>query len=181
LCFQEAPGFTSLYGIWHADHLRRIGDLETARKVTEFLFKAAESDEQLDDISMTWRLRGDVAATTEDAAEVRENFDNAVRTARAISELTVLLEALLARGRWRAATSDPQAIVDLNEALNLALGGSYKLYEADIRLGRARHFANEGNMEDARADLKRARALVDETGYYWAGIEAEALSKEFTD
>ncbi len=104
-----------------------------------------------------------------------------VRAARAISELTVLLEALLARGRWRAATGDPQAIVDLNEALNLALAGSYKLYEADIRLGLARHSANEGNMGDGRANLKRARALADETGYYWARTEAEALAKEFGD
>jgi len=180
-CFREATGLTSLYGIWHADHVRRIGDLENARKMAEFLFETAESDEQLDDISMTWRLRGDIAAAAQKGGEARECFDNAVRAARAISELTVLLEALLARGRWRAATGDPQAIVDLNEALNLALAGSYKLYEADIRLGLARHSANEGNMGDGRANLKRARALADETGYYWARTEAEALAKEFGD
>jgi len=51
----------------------------------------------------------------------------------------VLIEALLARGRWAAkymkdATS---TFNDLNEALGYAVDGGYRIYEADIRVALA--------------------------------------------
>jgi tetratricopeptide (TPR) repeat protein len=179
-----SPFVASLYGIWHADHLRRIGKLDAARALTEQLLAQAESDEKLDDISMTWRLLGDIAgaARADDQAaqdEAAKCHDEAVRGARAISEVTVLLEALLARGRWAASHGRIGAEADLSEALNLARGGSYRPYEADIRLGRARLFAMRGETVLAKEQLAKARELADQSGYHWAKQEADSLTREF--
>ena len=49
----------------------------------------------------------------------------------------VLIEVLLARGRWAARNPkglpDPLGFSDLNEALGYAVDGGYRIYEADIR------------------------------------------------
>jgi hypothetical protein len=56
----------------------------------------------------------------------------------------VLIEALLARGRWAATLPQvgnlregDQAFSDLNEALGYAVDGGYRRYEADVRIGLA--------------------------------------------
>jgi tetratricopeptide (TPR) repeat protein len=180
----KSPFVASLYGIWHADHLRRIGKLVPARALAERLLEQAKSAATLDDISMSWRLLGDIAgaAPADDKAaqdEAAKCHDEAVRGARAISELTVLLEALLARGRWAAAHGRIGADADLSEALNLARGGSYRPYEADIRLGRARLFAARGETVEAKEELAKACQLADESRYYWAQQEADSLTRDF--
>jgi tetratricopeptide (TPR) repeat protein len=176
----ECPRLTSLYGIWHAHHLFHTGNLTAARGLAEYLLDHARSERRLDDISMSWRVLGDIAAAEHADREAAKCFDEAVRGARAISELTVLLEALLARGRWAAGLPDADATADLNEALNLARGGCYKPSEARIRLGRARVFAANGNRTSAEAELARALELAQETNYYWALKEADSLRLEFS-
>jgi tetratricopeptide (TPR) repeat protein len=179
-----SPFVGSLYGIWYADHLRRIGKLGVARTLATQLCEQAKADEKLDDISMTWRLLGDIAGSTsaDDQAaqdEAAKCYDESVRGARAISEVTVLLEALLARGRWAAAHGRIGAQSDLSEALYLARAGSYVPYEADIQLGRARLFAMRGETDDAKEGLAKARQLAERSGYHWAKQEADTLKREF--
>jgi tetratricopeptide (TPR) repeat protein len=176
----ECPKLMSLYGLWHADHLFHTDDLTGARRLAEYVLEQARAGRQLDDISMSWRVLGEIAAAEGADEEASRCFNEAVRGARAISELTVLLEALLARGRWAAALAEADATADLNEALNLARGGSYKPSEAKIRLGRARLFAARQNPKCAQAELRRALELSEETKYYWALKEAESLRLEFS-
>jgi tetratricopeptide (TPR) repeat protein len=174
----EIPRLTSLYGLWHAEHLLHVGRQAGARGLTDFVLEHARSQRQLDDISMSWRVLGDIAAAQHDDNEAAKCFDEAVRQARAISEVTVLLEALRARGLWAARLENADALADLNEALNLARGGSYRPSEARIRLGRARVFAARGDSASARADFARALKLARETNYYWAIQEADSLRVE---
>lgn len=128
---------------------------------------------------MSWRVLGDIAAAEHDDIEAAKCFDEAVRGARAISDLTTLLQALRARGRWAVGLPNADAPADLNEALNLARGGSYKPAEAQIRLGRARVFAFRQDRASAQAELTRALKLAQETNFYWAIKEADSLRLEF--
>jgi tetratricopeptide (TPR) repeat protein len=176
----ERPRLTSLYGLWHAEHLFHTGNLIAARSLAQYVLDHGRAEHQLDDISMSWRVLGNIAAAEQAHNEAAKCFDEAVRGARAISELTVLLEALLARGRWAARLRYGDATADLNEALNLARGGSYKPSEAKIRLGRARVLAAKENLTSARAELARALELAQETNYYWAIKEADSLKLELS-
>ncbi len=121
-----------------------------------------------------------------DAARVQ--FENALAIARGISDRAVLIEALLARGRWAARLPEgarrgaplQQAFSDLREALGYAVDGGYRIYEADIRiaLGWA-HRANvtEGNADPAAAHREAARAqtMSQEIGYHWGQVDAAEL------
>ncbi len=85
----------------------------------------------------------------------------ALNLARGIQKRDVLIEALLARGRWYAKFMDdaPNAFNDLNEALGYALEGGYRIYEADIRVGLAWAHLREGDLRQARseADVRQKR------------------------
>lgn len=180
---QVAPDeayLTSMYGIWHADHLRQTGQFEQARSVLENVLDYANKEVMQDDISMVHRARGDIASALGENGAAQKEFDEAVRLARNMAETTVLLEALLARGRWAAATGAPDAQADLSEALYYARGGGYQLYEADIRLGLAQLEKNRGDRTRAREHAMTANDLATTTLYHWAKMEAgkliEALS-----
>src|SRR4051794_15847032 len=109
----------------------------------------------LDDISQCYRLLGDIAFARDDCDAARKFYWDALKLARDMSEITVLLEALLARGRWAAATGAEEARSDLSEALHYACGGSYKLYEAGARIGLARVLNREGYKNDALKEAQR--------------------------
>ncbi len=80
----------------------------------------------------------------------------------------VLIEALLARGRWAARRGElGPARSDLAEALDYAEAGGYRIYEVDIRLGLAGAHLAEGNLPAGRAEVERARRMSEEMGYYW--------------
>jgi hypothetical protein len=96
----------------------------------------------------------------------------------------VLIEALLARGRWRARhlKDAPAAFSDLQEALEYAVSGGYRIYEADIRIALAwAHLSpgpsptKRGGKEAARAEAERALQMSTEMGYYWGKLDAEEV------
>jgi len=174
------PYLTSLYGIWHADHLRRIGNLVAAKSQVERVFEHARSEDMLDDISQGWRLLGDIASACADHDTARKCYAEALKLARNMSEITVLLEALLARGRWAATADAEEARSDLDEALHYAQGGSYGLYEADVRIGLARVKNVEGDKNGAIREAQRAQELAAKSHYYWAEHESEALIAEIS-
>jgi tetratricopeptide (TPR) repeat protein len=169
------PNLMSLYGIWHADHLRQTDELDRAYDLAEGIVAHAEAEDMLDDISQGWRLLGDITAAQGDPNAARKYYDDALRLAREISETTVLLEALSARGRWAARSGDLAAKSDLSEALHYARGGHYSIYEVDIRLGLARIEHLGGDKKEAQRQVQDWRERAKSYNYYWGLREAEAL------
>ncbi|VFN00105.1 MAG: hypothetical protein BECKG1743D_GA0114223_105742 [Candidatus Kentron sp. G] len=97
-----------------------------------------------------------------------------------------LPRGLLTRAWYRAVTRDPDgARADLDEAWEIAAGGSMALFQADILLTRARIFvvmgAGEGEgraaegypWESVAEDLTEARRLIEKHGYHRRDGELE--------
>ena len=173
-------------GIRHAAHLRRAGEAAYARRVTVANLEICERNRWTYYISMCRRVLGELDAAAGSQESARDHFDAALILARGISVRDVLIEALLARGRW-AARSDlagfqnlpglrlPQAFSDLREALGYATDGGYRIYEADIRvsLGWAQRAA--GDPAAARQEATRAQTMSREMGYHWGQVDAADL------
>ena len=63
------------------------------------------------------------------------------------------------------------ARVYLDEALEYAVAGGYRLYEADIRVALAwTHHAIAAHVQ-----AERARRMSDEMGYYWGQVDAKKV------
>jgi tetratricopeptide (TPR) repeat protein len=174
-------------GIFHAEHLRRTGNADYARRITEANLKICEQQHWANQISWCHRVLGDLDADAGQHASARAHYDNALKIARSISERATLIEALLARGRWAAkfmkdATS---AFNDLNEALGYAVESGYRIYEADIRVALAWGWTVDSgqwivNREKARTEAERALRMSEEMGYYWGKVDAEEVLKEIS-
>ena len=92
--------------------------------------------------------------------------DAVVRGLGQAGTLHHLPRALLTRAWLRAVRSDPAAArADLDEAQQFAERGPMRLHLADVHLHRARLFFRE-NREEAREELKKARALIERCGYH---------------
>ncbi len=191
-------------GIFQADHLRRTSNAGYARRVTKANLKFLEMMHAISQISQCHRVLGDLDSDSGNHASARAHYDTALKIARSISKRDVLIEALLARGRWAAkymkdATS---AFSDLNEALGYAVDGGYRIYEADIRVAlawawlatpipspspvehpstplRSAQDADRGR-EQARLEAERALRMSEEMGYYWGKVDAEEVLKEIS-
>ncbi len=200
----------SLMGIGHADHLRRTGEVDYARRVTEANLQWwVKNYKWLQDESACYRILGDLDADSGQHESAREHYETALKIARGISHRPSLIEALLGRGRWAAKyasqtsevseTSEvSSAFNDLNEALNTAFEGGYRIYEADIRVALAwAHIADltpgpsptlrlrsgqAGRGESlAKAKASRALQMSAEMGYYWGKVDAEEVLKVISD
>lgn len=100
----------------------------------------------------------DPSVRDERSAAARE-LDAAVDGLRLTGQTQELPRALLARARLRSVErARDRAVRDLDEALAVAERGPMRLHLADIHLHRAR-------LLQSRADLERARRLIDELGY----------------
>lgn len=119
--------------------------------------------------------------------------------ARGIQRRDVLIEALLARGRFyaKAQTSEfsensevliTDAFNDLNEALNYAVEGGYRIYEADIRVALAWAYLADltpgpsptgrgESLTKVKQEAERALQMSQEMGYYWGKVDAEEVLK----
>jgi tetratricopeptide (TPR) repeat protein len=170
----------SIDGIWHADHLRRTNNADYARRVTQANLEICGRNHWPEQLSMCHRVLGDLGAQAGQHASAGAHYDVALKLARGISVRYVLIEALLARGRWAARYADltglpdPSglAFADLNEALGYALDGGYRIYEADIRVALAWAHRAAGNPTAARAEAERARRMSEEMGYHWGQVDA---------
>jgi tetratricopeptide (TPR) repeat protein len=192
----------SYAGIRHADHLRRTGQVDYARRVTEANLAICERKRWPDDTSKCHRVLGDLDAVEGNHTEARNHYDQAVSIARGISDRAVLIEALLGRGRWAAKYiaqtsevfakhSEPsrgaetsevsRAFHDLNEALGYATAGGYRRYEADIRVALAWAHRAAGDTAKARAEARRALQLSREMGYHWGQVDAEEVLGKLED
>ncbi|BAB77828.1 alr0304 [Nostoc sp. PCC 7120 = FACHB-418] len=165
-----------LRGIWHADYLLRVGSRNDARQMTEANLESCQRNNWVNSISRCHRVLGDLDADAGQNENAREHYNEALKIARSISHRPVLIEALLARGRWAARRGEVAAARgDLEEALNYACTGGYRIYEADIRVALGwMHLANH-NYSAATAEAKKARLMSDEMGYYWGRVDADEV------
>jgi len=114
-----------------------------------------------------------------DHKHAQEYYNRALHVARNTSLDHILIEALLARGRWQAMTKHGSfGADDLNEALDYALQGGYRIYEADIRIALAWSHLASGNSAEAKVEAAQALTMSQEMDYYWGKVGAEeALDK----
>jgi tetratricopeptide (TPR) repeat protein len=166
-----------LNGTQYADHLRRRGEADYATKVTRANLEICKRNNWRDNISRCHRVLGDLFADAGQEVDARKCYDQALDIARSISDKQVLVEALLARGRWyaRSMKDSESALSDLIEALEYAQAGDYQLYEADIRIGLAWAHLAAGNKKDAQKEAIHAKQMSEVMGYYWGKKDAEEV------
>jgi len=170
----------SLYshnGILYANHLNRVGEIDCARNVAEANLRICERNHWLNLISSCHRVLGDICANAGQQDDTAAHYRMALDIARSISDKPVLIEALLARGRWEARyLRDPDAAFsDLNEALEYVQAGGYRIYEADIRVALAWAHLAASNQKSAREEAEYARRMSDEMSYHWGKIDADEV------
>jgi tetratricopeptide (TPR) repeat protein len=178
----------SVPGICHADHLHRMDDLDYARHVTEANLQTCEKFHWVFLVSQCHRILGDLDSDIGNHEAARTHYESALKIARSISQRRVFIEALLARGRFYAkfSTKDltgfenlsgllDQAFTDLNEALNYAIEGGYRIYEADIRVALAWAYLANGEKGKAKESAQRALQMSQEMGYHWGKVDAEEV------
>jgi len=169
-----------LKGIQHADHLMRIGDEICAQEVTRVNLAICESMHWLADISRCHRVLGDLKGNAGDHNNARKHYNEALKIVREITYRQVLIETLLARGRWSAKhmKNAIEAFDDLDEALDSATTGGFRILEADIRVALAWANLAAGNNEKAKAEAMRAKQMSDKMGYYWGKKDADEVLTE---
>ncbi|HEY0762463.1 MAG TPA: DUF4062 domain-containing protein [Pyrinomonadaceae bacterium] len=112
-------------------------------------------------------------------ANLRAAVDDAVESLRITNAIHHLPRGLLTRSWFRfitdTRTGTGSAQEDLDEAWDIAERGPMKLFMADIHLYRARLFFREKEYpwESAEADLKAARKLIEQCGYWRRKEELE--------
>jgi tetratricopeptide (TPR) repeat protein len=161
-------------GVRHADYLHRTGDANYARRVTEANLAICERCHWRDNWSRSCRVLGDLDADVGQHRSARAYYDKALKTARDIVRRDVLVEALLARGRWyaRHMHNSAAAFSDLNEALSYTTESAYRIYEADTRVALAWAHLAAGDFASAKAEAARARSMSEGMGYYWGQVDA---------
>jgi len=166
-----------LTGIYHADYLNRMDDIDYAFMVTETNLQICEANRLPNDISRCHRVLGDIYVNFGKQHEVAKHYHEALDIARSISNKQLFMEALLARGRWEARhLRDPDAAFsDLNEALEYARAGGYRLYEADIRVALAWAHLTAGNKRSAKEEAEYARQMSEEMSYHWGKVDADEV------
>jgi hypothetical protein len=180
LKYTEIKYVTLLNGIQHVDHLRRVGGTVYARQVTERKREEARWVRGVNPwtayFSRSERVLGDLDADAGQHDRAHQHYDTAVQIAHGISAQGVLIEVLLARGRWAARWGDVAAAWnDLEEALNYAVSSGYRIYEADIRVGLAWLYLNRGNPAMAGQEAARAKRMSENMGYHWGRVDAEGV------
>jgi tetratricopeptide (TPR) repeat protein len=174
------PRFNYLYslrGIQHASHLRRVGDADYARRITNANLEICQLYRWADSLSRCHQVLGNLDGDAGDHNSARQHYDEALRLARGIQRRDVLIEGLLGRGRWAAKLIKdlPTAKNDLNEALSLCLTSGYRIHEADCRVGLAWLQYHSGDPEKARQEAERAKTMSAEMGYHWGGVDADEI------
>jgi tetratricopeptide (TPR) repeat protein len=168
--------------------------LDYARHVTEANLQICERSRFIKSISQCHRVLGDLDFDANNPESARVHYESALKIARSISFRPALIEVLLARGRFYAkvavgaGSSRPNdagsgnptptvndAFTNLNEALNYAVEGGYRIYEADIRVALAWAYLANGEKEKAKQSAQRALQMSQEMGYHWGKVDAEEI------
>jgi tetratricopeptide (TPR) repeat protein len=172
-----------MWGVLHADHLRCKDEADYARRVTEANLEICKRNHWLNSISRCQRVMGDLFVQFGQEEEAKESYGQALDIARSTSNKQVLVDALLARGRWfaRSMKDSEAALSDLSEALEYARAGGYQLYEADIRIGLAWAHLAAGRKEDAAKEASYAKRMSEGMGYYWGKKDADEVLESIAE
>ena len=190
------------YGIIYSDYLRRIQNYDYAKESLNANLRFSETSHWIAYQSGCHRVLGDLDSVTSNPESARAHYESALKIARSISARDVLIEALLARGRFfakvavgagsprpndaRLGSGDPtptinDAFTDLTEALNYAVEGGYRIHEADIRVALAWAYLANGEKEKAKESAQRALQMSQEMGYHWGKVDAEEVMQRMND
>ena len=180
---EVAPRKQYLYsygGIWHADHLLLVGDAAYAREVTKANLEICNGEHWIFLVSRCHRVLGDLDVNVGDHESAGMHYSEALKIARKITHRQVLIEALLARGRWyaRHTKNASEAFNDLEEALSYAARGGFRIYEVDIRVALAWAHLAAGNKETAKGEALYAKQMSEGMGYYWGKKDADEVLAE---
>lgn len=170
--FPNGPHPYGFRGMRYAEYLRCTGDTDYARSITEANQIIAQQNRWIHILSLCHRLLGDLDAAEDNVHDAQTHYNEALHLARRISGRDVLIEALLARGRWAAQQGNVLAAGDLEEALGYAVAGGYRIYEADIRVALAWMNRAAGNLDVAQKEAIRAQHMSQEMGYHWGQVDA---------
>jgi tetratricopeptide (TPR) repeat protein len=164
-------------GILHSEYLLRIGNLELAYKVARFNLEICSESKWIFLISQCHRVYGDLDTHSGDHDSAHVHYESALKIARSISKRNVLIEALLARGRFFAKHMKDAnaAFSDLNETLGYCVESGYRIYEADVRVALAWAYIANGEKEKARQSAERALQMSNEMGYHWGKVDAQEV------
>lgn len=176
----ERPYLYKLDGTEHATFLWRTGERDYARKVAQANLEIAIQEKWANYISQSKRLLAELEAVNGNHEEAGVLFTAALKIASETSWRDVLIEALLARGRWAARYQKhvDMAFSDLNEALEYAKNGGFRIYEADIRIALTWAYLAAGKRDLAKREAEHAKEISKEMGYFWGRKDAkEVLSK----
>ncbi|MFI8235022.1 trypsin-like peptidase domain-containing protein [Streptomyces sp. NPDC085900] len=193
LCFESAetlqrnltpqtPFLTDIWGISQAEFLRHSGSPDTARTLTEANLRFAQEERLADTIGICCRLLGQLAYERGDKRLARDLLNEAVDRARRITERTVLLEALSARGRCSAESGNTKAaLTDLDEAEEYARAGGYALYALDIRISRVRCRLWFEEYLEAAEELQQCRREAERLRYTWGVADAAHVERVLSE
>lgn len=167
----------SLRGVYHANHLWRLGHATVARSIAINNLKICERNRWISLVSQYHRLLAALEADAKRKVRARKHYDQALKTARGISDRAVLIEALLTRGSWLARESKQAAAAfsDLNEALDYAVNSGYRIYQADIRVGLAWANLAKKDQRAAGEEAQRALRMSQDMAYHWGKVNAKKV------
>jgi tetratricopeptide (TPR) repeat protein len=168
---------TSLSAIFHAEHLRRTGNLTRAKEIAEVNFK--DLQDYVDEVVISHCILGRIAHDLRDSDTAMQHYHKAVMIARQASDRKILIEALLVRGQQAAKQGDiAVASSDLSEALDYAVSSGYRVFEISIRVGLAWMYLASGELVQAKNEVKQAKDMSRETGFYWGKVDSEEVLKQ---
>ncbi len=159
--------------------LRRAGQtLEWATRAGMDLMSAA-----LDHLSLGRALLlGALREGSKDFGEVEWELDRAVEGLREAGQQDDLPRGLLARaGLYRVKGAYNDAKRDLEEAMGIARRGSMRLHEADGWLEYARLHLAMGDKQAGRESLKKAKGIIEETGYHRRDSDVEEVEQKLQE
>ena len=170
-------------GIYYADYLLQIKELDRAYKVTETNLAFLKYQQRVPQISQCYRILGDLYSARREHDRARNYYNQSLRIAREVTYRAALIEALLSRGRWMAKYLNDKntAFDDLNEALEYATNGGFRIYEADIRVAYSWLFLALKSIDSALAEAERAKQMSVEMHYKWGRIGAEEVLSKILD
>jgi tetratricopeptide (TPR) repeat protein len=175
--YSGAPYLYTIRGIFHADHLCRVGNIGYARRVTEANLIICTKHGWKNFLSQCQRVLGDLAADAGEQAQARQHYDDALRLARSGQRHDVLIESLMGRGRWyaRCANDAGAAFNDLNEAMIYILQSGYRRHEADARVALAWAHLLAGDTIMAQQEAQAAHQMSAQMGYHWGQVDADEV------
>ncbi len=164
-------------GSFYAIYLWRTGRMKAAALLAKAYLKPCQQPDLVAERSRCYRILGDITASFGQDQHQRayEYYNEAVKAARDLLRRDILIEGLSARGRLMARQGNTDAArSDLEEALSYA-GNTYRICEADIRVGLGWMHWGAGDYEAANKETQAAERISQDIGYDWGRRDAGEL------